>query len=71
MSYASIRSRYARVVSADVVIPAGQNEVKLTIKADASVKPGAVNNAVVKVTGVFDKDYPVVHETKFNFNISK
>jgi len=59
------------VTAAEVVIPPGQNEAKLTIKVDPSAKPGSVNNATVKVTGLFEKNYPVLHETKLNFNIAK
>ena len=37
-----------------MTIPAGQNEVKLPVKADADVAAGQLANLVVHVTGMYD-----------------
>lgn len=55
----------------DVVIPPGQDEARLTLRAEATLPPTAINNALLKVTALFDGDYPVVHETRVSLNIRK
>jgi hypothetical protein len=54
----------------NATIPAGQNDVKLTIPVAADAKPGNRPNLTVKVTAVFEK-MPIVHEKKFNVNVTK
>jgi len=58
------------VTADEVTIPAGKDEAKLVVKAAADAKPGAVAGLVV-VTAVFDKKYPVAHETKVNVTVGK
>ncbi|MBY0512353.1 MAG: PPC domain-containing protein [Gemmataceae bacterium] len=60
----------AGVTAADVTIPAGQDEAKLTIKAAADAKPGAVTNATITVTATYDGK-PIAHEAKVTFNVAK
>ena len=62
----------AKGVSAtQVTIPAGQSEVKVPLKATPDAKLGNVNNAVVRVTALYDKTHPVLDEIKTNFNVAK
>jgi hypothetical protein len=61
----------AGVEAAEVVIPAGQNEAKLVLKAPADAKPGGRNNLVVKATALFNGKTPTVHEAKLNVNVVK
>lgn len=58
------------VSAAEAKIPAGADEVKLTIKAAADAKPGAVNNAVITVTAMYDGK-PIAHEVKVTFAVAK
>jgi hypothetical protein len=58
------------VTAADVTIPAGQDEVKLVVKAAADAKPGAVTNATITVTAMYDGK-PIAHEVKVTFNVAK
>lgn len=58
-------------VTADAVtVPPGADEAKLVIRTADNAKAGAVNNAVVTVTGTF-AGKPVATETKVNFNVGK
>jgi hypothetical protein len=59
------------VTAAEATIPAGKDEAKLVLKADADAKPGAVSNAVVTVTAVYDKKHTITHEGKVNFTVAK
>ena len=59
------------ITAAEVTIPAGKDEVKLVLKADADAKPGAVNNAIITVTAMYDKKHAISHETKVNFTVAK
>src|SRR6185369_5882734 len=43
------------VSAPEAKIPAGKDEVKLTLTVDKDVKPGAVQNIVVQATGQFEK----------------
>lgn len=61
----------AGVAAAEVVIPPGQNEVKLLLKAPADAKPGNRDNLVVKATALFNGKTPTVHEAKLNVNVVK
>ncbi|MFO0825838.1 MAG: hypothetical protein U0792_22415 [Gemmataceae bacterium] len=45
--------------------------MKLVVMAAADAKPGAVNNAVVTVTGMYEKKHPITLETKVSFNVAK
>ena len=58
------------VTATEVVIPAGQDEAKLVLKAAAGAKPG--NRAgVVVVTAVYAGKYAVTDEAKVSFNVTK
>lgn len=56
------------VAIADTVIPAGKNEAKLVIKAEAM--PVNLQNLTVRATAMFE-DHPTIHEVKFNVNVVK
>jgi hypothetical protein len=58
------------VSAADVTIPPGQNEAKLTVQVAAGAAVGNRQNLTVKATAMFDKT-PIVHETKLNVNVTK
>ena len=55
------------VEAEEVTIPAGKNEAKLVIKAAADAKPGAVSNASLIVTALYDKKHTITHEVKVTF----
>jgi hypothetical protein len=55
----------------EVTIPAGKDEVKLIIKTDDDAKPGAVSNASVIVTALYDKKHTITHEVKVSFTLVK
>ncbi|QDU18641.1 hypothetical protein [Urbifossiella limnaea] len=59
------------VTADEVTVPAGKgDEAKLILRIGDGAKAGAVNNAIVTVTGRYaGKD--VVTETKVNFNVAK
>ncbi len=59
------------VTADDVTIPAGKDEVKLLVKAAADAKPGAVSNAVVTVTAMYEQKHPITHEAKVTFTVAK
>jgi hypothetical protein len=59
------------VTADEVTIPAGKDEVKLVVKVAADAKPGAVTGALLTVTATYAGKYPVVTETKINFNVAK
>jgi hypothetical protein len=59
------------VSAAETTIAAGKDEVKLVFEADEDAKPGAVNGGLIVVTALYDKKYPIAHETKVNFNVAK
>ncbi|MCE9567262.1 MAG: PPC domain-containing protein [Planctomycetes bacterium] len=59
------------VTADEVTIPAGKDEVKLVVKAAADAKPGAVSNAVVTVTAVYDQKHTITHEAKVTFTVAK
>ena len=59
------------VTADEVTIPAGQNEVKLVVKAAADAKPGSVSNATVTVAAQYDNKYPISHEAKVSFTVAK
>jgi hypothetical protein len=56
---------------AEGIIPAGQEEAKLMVKAAPDAPAGARNGLVVKATAMFQGKTPVVHEAKFNVNVVK
>jgi hypothetical protein len=58
------------VEAAEAVIPAGQDEAKLTLAVPAGAKPGFRGNLVVRATAQFGKT-PVGHEAKLNVNVVK
>ncbi len=55
----------------DVTIPAGKDEVKLVLTTNDDAKPGAVTNAVITVTAVYDKKHTITHEAKITFTVAK
>lgn len=59
------------IQAGEVTIPAGQNEVKLLLRADPGAAPGGRNNLVIKATGLYNGKSPVVQETKLNVNVVK
>jgi hypothetical protein len=59
------------ITAKDVTIPAGKNEVKLALTAAADAKPGAVSNAIITVTGMYDQKHAISHEAKVNFTVAK
>jgi hypothetical protein len=52
----------------DAVIPAGKDEAKLIVKAEA--KPVNVANVIVRATALY-QGHPTVHEVKLNVNVVK
>ena len=54
-----------------MTIPAGKDEAKLVLKADDDAKPGAVSNASIIVTAVYDKKHTITHEVKVTFTVVK
>ncbi len=56
---------------AEATIPAGKEEVKIPVQADANAKPGPVANVAIQVTGLFDNKHPVMQEVKVNLNVVK
>ena len=61
----------AKGISADeIMIPAGQNEVKLVLHADENAVPGPRNNLVVQVSAVV-KGMTLTQEAKINVNVAK
>jgi hypothetical protein len=60
----------AGITAEDVTIPAGKDEVKLVLKAAADAKPGAVANAIITVTAVYEKKHTITHEAKVNFTVA-
>jgi Bacterial pre-peptidase C-terminal domain len=63
----------AKGVTADeVTIPAGQNEVKLPLKATADVAAGQLAGVSVTVTGMYDGKVAITTESpKFNVTVEK
>lgn len=59
------------VTAEEVTIPAGKDEVKLVLKADDGAKAGAVSNATITVTAMYDKKHAITHEAKVNFTVAK
>jgi len=57
------------VTAEEVTVPAGKDEAKLTFKAAADAKPGAVAGTIT-VTAIYDKKYPITHETKVSFTVA-
>jgi hypothetical protein len=55
----------------DVTIPAGKDEAKLVLKTTDEAKPGAVTNATVTVTALYDKKHAITHEAKVTFTVAK
>jgi hypothetical protein len=58
------------VEAADVVIPAGQNEGKLVVRAPVGTAPGFRGNLIVRVVATF-RGTPVPHEARLNVNVVK
>lgn len=61
----------AGVTAAEVTIPAGKDEAKLTFTASADAKPGAVTNGTVVVTAMYGGKHAVAHEVKVTFTVAK
>jgi hypothetical protein len=61
----------AKGLSADeATIPAGQNEVKLTVRADDDAAPGPRNNLTIRAIATLE-GVDLAHETKINVNVIK
>ena len=58
------------VTAEDVVIPAGKDAAKLTLKTAADAKPGALAGTVV-VTATYAGKYAVTYENKVSFTLAK
>jgi Bacterial pre-peptidase C-terminal domain len=59
-------------VSADeVTLPAGQNEVKLLLRAHATASPGNRGNLTIEASALVNGTVPLKHETKINVNVVK
>jgi hypothetical protein len=59
-------------VEADpAVIPAGQNEAKLTLRAPSGVQPGPRANLTVRAVATVNGNVPLTHEVKINVNVVK
>jgi hypothetical protein len=59
------------VTAADVVIPAGQNEVKLAFKAPAAAAVGARPNLTIRAVAVVNGNVMLNHDVKINVNVVK
>lgn len=59
------------VTAADVVIPAGQNEVKLAFKAPAAAAVGARPNVTIRAVAVVNGNVMLNHDVKINVNVVK
>lgn len=56
---------------APATIKAGEDEVKLALKADDGTPPNPNVNVTVRVIAMFNDTLPVVHEAKFNVAVVK
>jgi hypothetical protein len=52
-------------------IPAGKDDVTLTIKADGDAPPANLQNVTIKAIAMVNGKVPVAHEIKFNVNVTK
>ncbi len=59
------------VGAAEAEVPAGQNEVKLIVKADGGAEPGNRTDLIVRLTAVYNGATTVTQEAKFNVNVVK
>ncbi len=59
------------VTAADIAIPPGATEAKLTLKVPANTPPGQKQNIVVRATATVAGNVVLTHETKINVNIVK
>jgi hypothetical protein len=59
------------VTAKAVVIPAGKDEVTVSVEVDEDVKPGGINNIVVRAVGTVHGKFPITHETKLNLTVVK
>src|SRR5262249_3543734 len=59
-------------VSAEpVTIPAGQDEVKVVLKADPDAVPGNRTDLILRATAKVNETFSAVQEVKFNVNVVK
>jgi hypothetical protein len=62
----------ARGISADeVTVAAGKDDAKLTVKIADDAPPGNLQGLLIRATAMYEGAHPVVHEAKFNLNITK
>jgi hypothetical protein len=62
----------AKGISADpVTIAAGQNEVKLVLKAAADAASGAINDLIVRAVATVNGNVTLTHDLKFAVNVVK
>jgi len=59
------------VAAADVVIPAGQNDVKLALKAPAAAAIGNRANLTIRAVAVVNGNVMLNHDVKINVNVVK
>ena len=59
------------VSAAEVTIPAGQDEVKVIVKAAADAVPGNRADLIVRATAMVNGTVPTMQEAKFNVNVVK
>lgn len=59
------------ITAEDITIPAGQTEVKVTLKAAADVPAGQLQNITAQVTAMYEGKTAIVSEAKFNLTVEK
>ena len=59
------------VTAAEVVIPAGKDEVTLVLTAPAAAPPGGRNDLIVRAVALVNGNVPTTQEVKFNLNVAK
>ncbi len=59
------------VTATDVVIPAGQNQAKLTLKVPANAAGGARANLTIRAVAVVNGNVMLNHDVKINVNVVK
>ena len=59
------------VSAADIVIPAGKAEAKLTLTVPAGAAPGNRAGLIVRVTAMYNGTTPIVHDVPLTVNVVK
>jgi hypothetical protein len=55
----------------EVTIPAGKDQVELTVRVPAGTNPGNRQNLIVRATALFNGKFPTTHEAKLSVNVVK